>query len=141
MHLISDQRLRNFNIGISNTSSEVEAPTTSPLNYATCAFHQGVPSQLKTSYHCEGGSLWGRYVTIQIEAPNAILTLCEVEVYSGSISGLNQFRKDRHIYMCKYKLQFICVSIMHMLAVGQLSDIKGQCGFFFLQIDESRVTF
>ena len=79
--------LHDFYVGVSNTSAAEETPVASTPSYTVCAFHQGTPAELKTYLYCEDRSLWGRYVTIQINSDltTETLALCEVEVYSGKM--------------------------------------------------------
>ena len=81
----TEEELHDFHVGVGNTAAVVEPPTSSPPSYTVCVSHQGTPAELKTYLYCEDRSLWGRYVTIQINShlPTERLALCEVEVYSG----------------------------------------------------------
>ncbi len=83
----TEEDLHDFYVGVGNTAAADEPPTSSPPSYTVCAFHPGTPAELKTYLYCEDRSLWGRYVTIQIDSDltTETLALCEVEVYSGKM--------------------------------------------------------
>lgn len=52
-----------------------------PLPNFRCALITHINAGKTFTFHCEGGSMAGRFVIIIIPGANKILTLCEVEVY------------------------------------------------------------
>ena len=69
-------RLRNFQMGTTNTSPQQQAPANG--NYRVCATRGPALGRGETgSFDCNGT---GRYVIVQLKYSN-YLTLCEVEVF------------------------------------------------------------
>ena len=87
----TEEELHDFYVGVGNTAAASQLPIIAPPSYTVCAFHPGTPSNPKTYLYCEERSLWGRYVTIQINSDliTERLGLCEVEIYSCENSSLS----------------------------------------------------
>lgn len=59
------------------------SPTPSTLR---CASIPSLRAGKTKTYHCDGGSMDGRFVNVIIPGDSKTLTLCEVEVY-GTLAG------------------------------------------------------
>ena len=98
LHTI-EGHLHDFYVGVGNTSAVASTQT-----YVVCVFYEGTPVQLKIYMDCDNRSLWGRYVTIQINSDLTTerLTLCEVEVYSGKGGYNRQSGENYFIFRTAY---------------------------------------
>ena len=111
MHLhnynnITDDRLVNYFVGISNMSSAVLKPSPDPLNYEICAhFYQSQGRGMKVIHTCVTSSILGRYVIVQMDHDWQYLTLCEVMVMGNKC-------KFSNISLLKIIL-FLWIWIMH----------------------------
>jgi hypothetical protein len=77
-----DDRLANFNVGVTNTSPTELAPT--PDNIEVCATQEAALAAGETkTFDCVAT---GRYVVVQHIGTN-YLALCEVEVLGGKTGG------------------------------------------------------
>ena len=74
----SAYRLKNFQIGTTNTSPEQVTPAVN--NYDVCATYRSAMGQGQYMYF--SCTAQARYVIIQLKGRD-ILTLCEVEVFEG----------------------------------------------------------
>lgn len=54
-----------------------------PLPDSRCAFITRIRAGKTSTFHCEQGSMAGRFVNILIPGKRKTLTLCEVEVYGA----------------------------------------------------------
>jgi len=75
----SDERLCNFTVGLTHTQpTKTNGPDKSP--HQECLFYSGAFPATRLTLTCNKPT-WGRYLFIQINASQHVLTLCEVEVY------------------------------------------------------------
>ena len=75
-------RQQRRNSSQSSPASETTLTVSPPLlPIFRCAFITHIKAGKTSTFHCEGGSMAGRFVNIIIPGTNKTLTLCEVEVY------------------------------------------------------------
>ena len=84
---LSGGYLTNFYVGVTDDAAVAQAPSTTPVNYEVCYFHENAVDQARRVRMVCDSPLTGRYVIIQVTG-TANLHITEVEVYSGKkISG------------------------------------------------------
>ncbi|KAM3590784.1 uncharacterized protein V6R79_016616 [Siganus canaliculatus] len=69
-------RLDGAEIRIGNSLDDIES------NKSRCATISHINEGNTAAFHCDGGNMAGRFVTVIIPGNNKTLTLCEVEVYA-----------------------------------------------------------
>ena len=80
---LSGDRLSMVRIGTTNVSPEVLAPTAS--NIKLCGCHDNPVDEGATeTFQCEET---GRYLVVLLEKEEGRLSLCEVQVFEGTVSA------------------------------------------------------
>ncbi len=89
--MLTEEKLHDFYVVVSNTPTVDVPPALPSPAHTVCTFHPGIPARTKTFLHCDDTSLYGQYVTIQINSNLTAerLTLCEVDIYSGKNHSLS----------------------------------------------------
>ncbi|KAK2190629.1 hypothetical protein NP493_74g05060 [Ridgeia piscesae] len=89
------ERLCNFTVGLTHTQpTKTNGPDKSP--HQECLFYSGAFPATRLTLTCNKPT-WGRYLFIQINASQHVLTLCEVEVYyyfDTSVIEMTGYRND-----------------------------------------------